>query len=123
MIGVVLPIAAQNPDSSTLVVVMEDEEFRKEGAKEKLKLLDVRVGQKVMWLNKDDDLHSATSKAKKADGKRLFETGDLDKDQKKEILFSAEIYKDAGGAPGGDVQIDYFCRHHPGMRSAIRLKP
>jgi plastocyanin len=130
MLAMAIPIAAQNPDLPTLMVFMKDEQFLKqEDAETPLDVLEVRVGQKVLWVNKENERHTATSTMNKADGKPLFDTGTIQRKgvpgDQKEVTFSADLYKAAGGTPGGGaVTIDYVCLYHkPDMKSSIRLKP
>jgi plastocyanin len=86
------------------------------------KPVEVRVGQTVRWVNKDDHGHTATSSNKGRDDKPLFDTGELDKkDAKKDIKFDASIFRQAGGQAGGKVELQYFCAFHPRMKSTIVL--
>jgi hypothetical protein len=63
----------------------------------------VTVGQSVIWRNKDNKAHSATSKIK-----GLFDTDKIDGlNDSKAILFDDAMYSAAGGRPGGEVALSY----------------
>lgn len=82
----------------------------------------VTVGQKVTWKNGGNAPHTATSKLK-ADDKAVFDTGRLNAGESKSIEFEEALYKKAGGKDGKDVELEYFCKFHPNMKSKIILKP
>jgi plastocyanin len=98
-----------------------DECFVKEGDKKTMDVT-VKVGQKVRFVNKDDDTHTATSVAKDKDGKFIFDTGDLNLKESKEITFDADLFARAGGKAGGKVELPYLCEYHKKtMKSKIIL--
>ena len=98
-----------------------DDCFVKEGDKKTMDVT-VKVGQKVRFVNKDCDTHTATSVAKDKDGKFLFDTGDLNGNDSKEIAFDADLFAKAGGKAGGKVELPYLCEYHKKtMKSKIIL--
>jgi plastocyanin len=66
----------------------------------------VPAGTKVIWVNKDDVPHTATSTAKP----KAFDSGTLDTDQKFEHVFDK---------PG---VYEYYCAVHPKMTGKIIVK-
>jgi plastocyanin len=88
----------------------------------KTKDVTVMVGQKVKWVCKDCDTHTATCTVKDKDGKALFDTGDLNVNESKEIAFDAALFARAGGKAGGKVELPYICEYHAKtMKSKIIL--
>jgi plastocyanin len=85
--------------------------YIKEGEKEE-KPVDVNVGQTVRWVNKGTMEHSVTSFLKK-DDKPVFNTGLFNPEDQREIKFDRDIYTKAGGKPGEEVELKYFCTKHP----------
>jgi plastocyanin len=107
---IVINIKGQNKDS-----------YVKEGDTD-TKDVTVMVGQKVKFVNKDDDMHTATCTVKDKDGKPIFDTGDLDEKQSKEIAFDAALFARANGKAGGKVELPYICEYHKKtMKSKIIL--
>jgi peroxiredoxin len=78
----------------------------------------VTVGQTVRWVNKSDAPHSATH-GRPGDTTHLFDTDIIDPKSSAEVQFTEKIFKGAGGKPGGEVMLLYYCRKHPTtMRNA-----
>lgn len=87
--------------------------------------VEVTVGQTVRFSNTvmTTATHTATSNMKDAMGNRIFNTGNIAVGTFKDVAFDAALYKKAGGTPGGQVDLDYFCALHPAtMKSKIILK-
>lgn len=66
---------------------------------------DLRVGDTVEWVNRDMVPHTATDSSPSG-----FDVGPLDEEARGEI-----VLRRAG-------TIQYFCRLHPTMRAALRVK-
>jgi plastocyanin len=128
--SLVLFVSAQRGDGqkdkgSEVIVItikgMNADAFVKDGDT-KTKDVTVMVGQKVKWVCKDCDTHTVTCTVKDKDGKALFDTGDLNVNESKEIAFDAALFAKAGGKAGGKVELPYLCEYHPRtMKSKIIL--
>lgn len=81
----------------------------------------VLVGQAVVWHNKDTVKHTATEGTPDAD-KHLFDTGDIKKGASAKIVFDQQLFQRAGGTPGGEVTLKYYCDIHHQMKSSLILK-
>ena len=112
-------------DAVVIHIVSADDTWKyvKQGDDEQ-KPVTLFVGQTVRWQNDDEDMeHTATSKLKGKDGKRIFDTKKINSKRSKEIVFDEALFKSAGGQPGGEVKLEYYCSFHPRqMSSAIVLK-
>ena len=111
-------------DKDVIVITIKgqnDDSYIKDGDI-KTKDVTVTVGQKVKFVNKDCDTHTATCTVKDKDGKPLFDTGDLDVNQSKEFVFDAALFAKANGKAGGKVELPYICEYHKKtMKSKIIL--
>jgi FtsP/CotA-like multicopper oxidase with cupredoxin domain/peroxiredoxin/plastocyanin len=91
--------------------------YIKEGDSEQ-RPVTVTVGQTVRWVNKSDAAHSATQ-GSPGDTVHLFDTGILQPMGRAERQFTEKLFTAAGGEPGGEVTLLYYCRKHPSsMREA-----
>ena len=92
-------MAASAPETSPYQVAIDNFAFKPAE-------LNVAVGTKVTWLNRDDVPHTATSTAKP----RAFDSHTLDTDDKFSHVFSkAGTY-------------EYFCAVHPHMTGKVIVK-
>ena len=108
--GVVIHIVASDDDTWNYIRKGDDEQ----------KPAIVLVGQTVRWQNDDEDMdHTATSKLKGKDGKPFFDTKKIESKKSKEIVFDEALFKAAGGKPGGEVKIEYFCSYHPRQMTGV----
>ena len=73
----------------------------------------VQVGQTVKWVNNGNLQHSATSFMQNKSGNPIFDTDLIEPTHSKEIKFDSALFTSAGGTPGGQVQLTYFCTIHP----------
>ena len=108
--AVVIHIASADDDTWKYVKQGDDEQ----------KPVTLFVGQTVRWQNDDEDMeHTATSKLKGKDGKRIFDTKKINSKGSKEIVFNEALFKSAGGQPGGEVKLEYYCSFHPRQMSSV----
>ncbi len=73
----------------------------------------VKVGQTVKWVNKGNLEHSATSFMQDKSSKPVFDTGVFAHAESKAIKFDSNLFRNAGGVAGGQVELPYFCTRHP----------
>jgi plastocyanin len=119
---------AQKKEKPIIILMMDDHTFVEEskegkaGAEEEP--VAVKVGQSVVWRNKDTVNHSAFSNLLKPDKERLFKTEDFVPGRKdsKPVQFTREMFELAGGKKGGFVMLDYYCKQHKDdMKGKIKL--
>ncbi|MBL1421861.1 MAG: cupredoxin domain-containing protein [Alphaproteobacteria bacterium] len=67
-------------------------------------ILNVEIGDVVIWMNIDIAPHTATARDKS------WSTKTLKKGEQQEIIISK------------DMSLDYFCRFHPMMKATLTLK-
>jgi plastocyanin len=121
-----LLLAGDNPAGKqagdTVVINIDDEmQYIKQGEKKQNPVV-VKVGQTVVWQNKDElDEHTATHKVEKG-GKPLFDTGKIPPGKSAKVVFDQKLYDSAGGKPGGEVKLDYICTLHKEGKAVIVLK-
>ena len=83
--------------------------------------VEVNVGQTVVWKNLDGDAHTARSDAQgDLEKGAIFNTKAIKSGgESKVISFDEELFKRAGGKPGGSIEIKYHCQYHAEMKDAV----
>jgi plastocyanin len=113
------------PKRIVINVIGDDEGWKyiKEGDDDQ-QPVEVPLGWTVRWQNDDEEMdHTATSKLKTPDGKRIFDTKKIEAQKFKEIVFDEELFKAAGGTSGKDVKLEYYCSYHARqMKGVLVLK-
>ena len=69
----------------------------------------MKAGQKVIWTNRDGQVHTVTHGTPDAPGAE-FDSGDMVEGRVWEHVFS------------GPGEFPYFCRYHPDMRATVTVK-
>ncbi len=88
--------------------------------------VNVTVGQTVRWTNMTSNgvttSHTASARRRDSNNNRIFNTGEIEQDRIADVLMDRELFEQAGGQPGGQVELDYICTRHPSqMGSKIIL--
>jgi len=89
----------------------------------------VRVNDRVKWVNRTNQPHTATSFKTFTSQVPLFDTGDIaspvadhpDRNESPFIKMEQAIFDAGGGQPQGTVDLEYYCVHHESMSSKIVL--
>lgn len=76
----------------------------------------------MRWVNKDKEIHTATSDDNGKDGKPLFDTGDIEPDKAFAIKFDAALFEAAGCTKEGQTMIlKYHDTHNKGLKGTVVL--
>lgn len=123
------PVASRNANADDAIVTINivgaggRAKYIAEGETEQ-KQVTVAVGQTVRWSNGPQSAaHTATATMKDADGRVIFDTGTIRRNEQADVLLDRELYERAGGKVGGSVVLEYFCVIHgiENMKSSILL--